>query len=182
MKKVSKTKLSAVYAKAIYDSAAEKKEIKKVYEDMNKLREAFTPEDIKNLSSPILSSSVKKEILKDICQKLKLCEVVCSSLDVIAENDRLGDLKYIFDAFNAKYYEQNDIAAVTVQSVKELSSSQDKTLKKKLHDLLEKEVVVSYEIKPDILGGLVINFGSYQIDDSVKGKLGRLESVKKGGK
>ncbi|MFV0626959.1 MAG: ATP synthase F1 subunit delta [Alphaproteobacteria bacterium] len=182
MKKISKTKLSSTYALAIYESAVEKKDIKKVYEDMNKLREALTSENIKNLSSPLLNTSVKQEIIKEICKKFKICDVVCNSLDVIAENERLGDLKYIFEAFNNLYYEKNDMILVKVYTIKELNSSQDKKLKENLHELLKKEVIVNYEIKPEILGGLVINFGSSQIDDSIKGKLERLESVMKGGK
>ncbi|MDD4556589.1 MAG: ATP synthase F1 subunit delta [Alphaproteobacteria bacterium] len=182
MKKISKTKLSAVYAKALYESAAEKGEALKIYEEMNSLREALTADDIKLLSSPIVKTEIKKEIIKELSKKLKLCNVICNALDVIAENGRLGDLKYIFEAFNSKYYEENNIVPIVVKTVKALSSSQDKKLKKKLQELLEKEVLIKYEIRPEILGGLVISYGSYQIDDSIEGKLGRLESVMKGGK
>ena len=44
------------------------------------------------------------------------------------------------------------------------------------------KVVVKYQIKPEILGGLVIECGTKFIDDSVKGKLERFELLMKGTK
>lgn len=47
--------------------------------------------------------------------------------------------------------------------------------------MLSQKVVVNYEICPEILGGLIVKFGSSMIDDSIRGKLNRLEIMMKGG-
>ena len=60
-------------------------------------------------------------------------------------------------------------------------AAQDKKLRANLEKMLSRKVVVKYEIKPELLGGLVIKFNSNMIDDSLKSKLNRLELVMKGG-
>ena len=45
---------------------------------------------------------------------------------------------------------------------------------------LQQEIIINYNINPNILGGLIIEYGSTRIDDSLKGKLSRLEQVMKG--
>ena len=49
-----------------------------------------------------------------------------------------------------------------------------------LEKLLKQKIIINYSINPTILGGLIIEYGSTRIDDSLKGKLSRLEQVMKG--
>ena len=61
------------------------------------------------------------------------------------------------------------------------TSAKKKSLTANLEKMLSKKVVVNYEICPEILGGLIVKFGSSMIDDSIRGKLNRLEIMMKGG-
>ena len=70
---------------------------------------------------------------------------------------------------------------VEVQSAGALSPAQDKSLTAALEKMLSGKVVVNYQIRPEILGGLIVKFGSSMIDDSICGKLNRLEIMMKGG-
>ena len=62
-----------------------------------------------------------------------------------------------------------------------LTETQDKNLKTNLKNFLKKDVLINYHINPDIMGGLVVSYNSEMIDDSLKGKLNRLETIMKGG-
>ena len=53
-------------------------------------------------------------------------------------------------------------------------------MQKNLEELLSKKVIIKYKIKPEILGGLIIRYESDIIDDSIKGKLSRIETAMKG--
>ena len=68
-----------------------------------------------------------------------------------------------------------------MQSAQALSNAQEKSLTANLEKMLSKKVVVNYEICSEILGGLIVKFGSSMIDDSIRGKLNRLEIMMKGG-
>ena len=46
---------------------------------------------------------------------------------------------------------------------------------------VNKKVLVSYLVKPEIIGGLKVKYGSNMVDDSILGKLNRIEQAMKGG-
>ncbi len=183
MKKESKIKITTKYATAIYEAAEADGDLKRVAEDLQKLREALADDGmiVKYLANPLWEIQDKKEALKVVAAKLKLAPESLNSLLVIADNNRFAELPDILDGFRRVYHEKHGIAEVRVETVKPLSKAQDEKLKANLKKFLKKEVLVNYEIKPEILGGLVISYGSDMIDDSIKGKLNRLETVMKGG-
>ena len=183
VKKDPKSKIASVYALALYEAAEDKKAVARVSEDMASLL-AVIREDrdiLKYLANPVWDNGGKKEALKEISKKLKLSPETLSCLDIIADNGRFGELELILEEFRHLNYRKNGIIEVEVQSVKALSSAQDKKLKSSLEKMLSGKIVVNYEIRPELLGGLVVKFNSNMIDDSLKGKLNRLELIMKGG-
>ena len=85
-------------------------------------------------------------------------------------------------AYTGVYYAKNNISQVNVQTAIDLSEEQKNNLVSAMESYLGNKVVVKYQIKPEILGGLVIECGTKLIDDSIKGKLERLELLMKGTK
>ena len=79
------------------------------------------------------------------------------------------------------YHVKHNIIEVSVESVKSLSSAQEKKLLTTLEKKLNKKVVVNHVLNPELLGGLRIQYNSNMIDDSIMGKLNRLEIMMKGG-
>lgn len=183
MKKESKIKIAQKYAEAIYAAAETDGALKRVAADLQQLEELIVRDaDIVGyLANPVWDVRAKKNALKDLSAKLKFAPETSNSLDVIAENGRFAELGGILKAFRQVYNQRHGIAEVRVETVKQLSKTQDEKLKACLKKFLKKEVLVNYEIKPEILGGLVVSYGSDMIDDSIKGKLNRLETIMKGG-
>ena len=99
----------------------------------------------------------------------------------MADNGRLAELSGVLDEFKHIYYRQHNIEEVEVLTVKALSAAQNTKLKTILEKKLSKKVLITYTIKPELLGGLVVKYGSSMIDDSIAGKLTRLEIIMKGG-
>lgn len=183
MKKVSKSKIVSTYAQALYEGALENKAVAKVFADIEKLIPLLKEDNsiIKYLANPIWDVEAKKAAMKEVAIKVGLCTETLNCLDVIADNNRFAELLLILEGFRHLYYQKNDIIEVEVQTVKSFGSNQDKQLKDNLEKVLAKKVIVKYEIKPELLGGLIIKYGSSMIDDSIKGKLNRLELIMKGG-
>jgi ATP synthase F1, delta subunit len=182
VKKVSKTKIAVTYAIALYEAAAEKKAVDKVFADVKVLGSIARQESdlVKYLANPIWDDADKKEALRQVAEKLKLSKETLRCLDIVADNHRFGELLLILQEFVHIYYQRNNMQEVEVESVKELSAAQDKKLQANLEKVLGKKVVVSYKIRPELIGGLRIKFGSEMIDNSVISKLNRLENVMKG--
>ena len=184
MKKNEKIKLVKSYAEAFYDAANKISLSDKVFtetEDFIKFLEQDS-KLIKYLSGPLLKDNDKKEILVDIAEKNKFSQPVFGLVKTMSDNGRAALLPDVLRAYADVYYVKNNISQVKVQTAIELSVEQKNKLINALENYLGNKVVVKYQIKPEILGGLVIECGTKFIDDSVKGKLERFELLMKGTK
>ncbi len=183
MKQESKFKISSRYAEALYEAAAEKGDVTAVMKDMDVLIRdvANDKQAITYLANPLWNVDDKKDALQKVAAKLKLADETLRCLEIIAERNRFSELGMILNDFKSLYYARHGIVEVKVETVKPLSKTQDSKLKANLEKLLDKKVLIDYQIKPEILGGLVVSYGSDMIDDSISGKLNRLENVMKGG-
>ena len=182
MKKASKTKISRTYATALYEAAVEKKCVDKVLADTEKLQKLLKDDQSYSsyLSSPLWNEDDKKDVLAKTAKVLQLNNETLACLTIITENRRIADLAMILDDFIRIFYQKNDIAEVDVETVKKLTTKQDKDLKTVLQKLFMKEVVVNYIVNPAVVGGLRVKYGSKMYDDSLANKLNYLENVMKG--
>ena len=89
-------------------------------------------------------------------------------------------MRKILDCFKHLDLQKRGILEVSAESVQELSDKQKQKLEKGLEKALNTPIIVNYKINPAILGGLSIQYNSVKVDDSVAGKLQRLEQIMKG--
>ena len=184
MKKDSKTKIASTYALALYEGAEERKAVDAVVRDVEVLTSALREDKavVGYLANPLWGAAAKKAALKDVAVRLGLSSETLNCLDILVDNNRFAELELILEDFRKIYYKKHGIEEVEVASVKALNPAQDKKLKAELEKLLQKKVIVRYLIMPELLGGLRIKYGSSMIDDTLAGKLNRLELVMKGGR
>lgn len=183
MKKDSKSKIASVYAEALYGAAVELKAVAKVHADVLILLETIKEEKnfTKYFANPLWNTDSKKSALKEIASKLKLSKESLNCLDIIADNNRFGEIEQILKAFVHVYYQKQNITEIAVDSAKKLTDKQNKKVLQMLEQKFGKKIVVNFQVVPELLGGLRIQYGSNMIDDSVLGKLNRLEMMMKGG-
>ena len=183
MKKLSKTKIITTYALSLYQASEKTTSMSRVCKDVDLLREALAADNqiVALLANQVWKADSKREAIAEIAKKLKLCKETKSCLDILADNGRMAELPAILDEFKHIYYRRHNVEEVEVQTVKALSAAQNKKLKTLLEKKFDKEVLIHYTIKPELLGGLVVKYGSSMADDSVIGKLNRLEIIMKGG-
>ncbi len=181
MKKASKVQIAQNYAKALYEASKLDNNLEHVINECKLINDVFAEvKELGVLYNPELQISKKYEIISEISKQLKVSKTVENFLKTLVENNRFIDLKTILERFYQIYYLHEDMMEVSVQSVQPLNEKQQKKLLKGLEKLLNKKIIINYKINPEVLGGLVVEFGSSRIDDSIKGKLNRLEQVMKG--
>lgn len=181
MKQESKIKIAREYALALLESVGNDKGMQKIIDDLFKIKDLIKNSDfIKDLANPIWSDKEKKETVKEIAQKIKLSKEMLNCLNLIIDYNRIREIPDILREFKQLYYAQKGIVEVNVETVQDLTKTQDKKLKENLQKRLNKEVVIEYKINPSILGGLTIEYGSNLIDNSINGKLNRIEKAMKG--
>lgn len=182
MKKNEQSKLIRSYAEALFEAAEKSGNVETVLSEAEAFYTALTekPEIAGYLSSPVWNGSSKKEALEEIAKERGFSETMCGLLAVMAENGRAGLLIKVLSEFKQVYYLKKHISQISVKTAVELTESQKNNLASAMEKYTGNKVVVKYQIMPELLGGLLVECGSELIDDSVKGKLDRLELLMKG--
>lgn len=184
MKNVSNLKTAILYAQAMYDGAEEVNQLEALYSDAEVLSGIVCEkkDDFNKLNNPLWKYSQKEEVLNDICNKLSLSQSMLNTLKLLAQNGKFNVLEQTLQQFILLYQKKHNIAEIEITTVIPLTSSQENLLKSKLENIFHKQVILRYVINPQIIGGLVIKYGTNFIDNSIKHKLRALEQLMKGTK
>ena len=181
MRKSLENKLAASYAEALYEAET-------AAGQDQALSDAFTLSSaLKNdakiakyLSNPLWKTEAKKAALLEAAQTLSLGQGWRRCLELLADNHRLAELAAVAAAYIKVYYRRRNIVETEVISAVPLSADEKQRLQQALEQNLSRQVAVNYTIKPEILGGLIVQCGSQRLDDSLSGKLNQLELLMKG--
>ena len=182
MQDTSKEKIAKAYAKSYLEVASSTSmedsiilEVKALEESINNSKDLWD-----KLFSLKTEDTKTKDIITSFAKKLKLAKATTNLLLLLSANSKLSLLPTVLEKYKEFYYEQKKIIGINVETVIPLTSAQDKKLKKVLTEKLKKQVELTYIINKEILGGLRISFGSYQIDDTLKSKLDAIQKTLKG--
>ena len=182
MKQRSKQKTSMLYAESLYGAAEQLGITERVFNDVSKFAGLLDEkiDELSYLSSPIVENAEKFSMISAVCKAVGTCSEFENMLKLLAENGHFSDLNGVLSAYIGLYNAKREIAEVEVETVVSLTPEQDKALKQKLAEILQKKITVKYVINPEILGGLVVKCGTLLIDGSIKNKLDCLEQTMKG--
>lgn len=184
MKKASKIKTAIVYAQALFDSVETAAKLKTLYNDVCKLANLSEKDfsELVKLDNPLLPLDIKFEALSAVSDKLGLNQNLCNTLKLLAEHRELNVLKLVIEQFILLYHKKYNIAEVDVLTAVSLTKQQDSRLKEALVAIFQKDILINYIHAPQIIGGLIIKYGTHYIDNSIRHKLDLLEQVMKGKK
>lgn len=174
--------LQGRYASALFDLASEQGSVTKVEADLEGLGQAIkaSPELAALIRNPRITRAASAAAMENIAKLLKLSPLTKNFLGVLAGNRRLGALPEIVRAFAAVAAAQRGEVAAEVTSAHPLSAAQLTELSAKLKAREGKEVKLTANVDPAILGGLVVRIGSKQIDSSIRTRLNTLATAMKG--
>ncbi len=165
------------YAKALLDLADEKGIVEQVHTDMQLL--ANTCEENRNLvnmlQSPIVPHYKKLAVLREIF-KSRVHPVSYSIFEIITKKNREEILFGVAKEFHVLYnaYKGIQLAQVTT------TFPVDETLRNRFKTLVQQstgkqQVELNEKVDPSLIGGFILQIGDKQIDESVKGKLQKLQ-------
>jgi len=179
VQKISKYKTAMTYASAWLDAAKDEKQEDAVFQEICVLKESLKEHAAvwAVLSQPVDDNSQKIQIIEALAKEIHLSRISTQTLKLILENDRLSLLALIFHAFKEAYYKDKGIIEVTVDTAVLLTEAQNKKLQKTLENKLQMPVMINYQIKPEVLGGLAVRYDSFLIDDTLAGKLKHLKKI-----
>jgi F-type H+-transporting ATPase subunit delta len=170
------SKIASPYARALFDYSIKANVLHKVTSDLQNLNTFLkkTPELLKYLDNPIVSKKAKQEIIKKIF-KSRLHSTTFNFLGLLVSRDRINLLDYILNNYLELVYATASIKMVEVVTAFPFKNGQKAKLTKKLKALTKaREIRLSINVDPTLIGGFLIKTESKVLDFSVKTKLQNL--------
>lgn len=174
--------LSGRYATALFELAQEAGQLDALQADLDLMVVLMTEsEDFAQvLASPRLSRQAQGDAVRAVAKAAGASDLMQRFLGTLAANRRTGHLQAILeDARTLLAHARGEVTA-RVASAQALSEAQRKALKTKLQTATGRTVSLTETVDASLIGGLVVQMGSRQIDASVKTKLARVEQAMKG--
>jgi F-type H+-transporting ATPase subunit delta len=139
------------------------------WEGSRELREFFI--------NPAIPATQKVEILDKLNAKFGLQKELRNLLAVLIDNDRIGHVKEVAEAWRKLLQDQLGIQQAEIVTARELGATERDALVTEVGRLAGSRIEASFKMDPAILGGTVVRIGSTVYDGSVRGRLERLKEA-----
>ena len=167
---IKNPKVAKRYAQALCESAKDK--IDNIENDLALVDETIFHNDELKLFffHPVVSLLDKKKILSDSFQG-KIDEITINFLETLLDEGRFKIFDTFYEIFKNEVDKIKKRQQVEIISAIEISSELKEKLNQKLSSKLKKEIIPTYVLSSDIIGGLIIKIEDKVIDLSLKNKL-----------
>lgn len=166
------TRVARRYAAALMSSAAGDTSVDALSRDLDLIGGTLAASRELRLlvASPVVRPEKKGEIFAALFGK-KISKETQAFLDLLIKKQREEHLSAIITEFNALCDLRRGIVNVHVTSASDLSSAQEKSLRKELGRITGKDVRLSTAVDATIRGGLVVRVGDTVLDASLRRQL-----------
>jgi F-type H+-transporting ATPase subunit delta len=166
--------IADVYARSLYEVAREHDAVDDVREQLDDFSDAL--EDNRELRmyffSPYFSSEEKKDGIERVLDGAN--EHLMRFLGLLAERHRLPVIHRVRRRFDELWAEERQLINVEVTSAVELDKRTTKSIGDQIREETGRDVELSTNVDPEIIGGIVIRVGNKIMDASVRTKLDNL--------
>ena len=171
------------YAKALFGAAREAGAAAAVGTELAAFQDAVAayPEVHDVLSRPWIKPADRRGIALAIAEKTGAGRLVRNFAGLIAERGRIDHLPEIAGAYRALLDEDLGQARVEVRTRVPLGPGDRQRLAARLGEMLGKRIILEEHVDQTLLGGFIAQVGSFILDGSLDGQLGRMRERLAGG-
>ncbi len=151
-----------------YDNASQEIEVfLSLIEESQELTEIIT--------NPLFSKESKGAVFTELAKKANMSKGLVTFIQTILNNNRLSSLTAILQAVLIRLDALQGIVEAKIETAYPLNKTQSTSLEKEIGKITGGKARISVEVKPELIGGMVITIGSKRIDGSIKRRLELLE-------
>ena len=168
--------VSNVYGDALFELAVESGKVDDFLQeaqgvmDVVKSNEGFS----QMMNHPKINKEEKLQIIDSVF-KGRVSDEMVGLLRMLEEKDHSKEIVAVLDYFIEKVYEYKNIGRATVSTPTELTDAQKKDVEKRLLETTSYvSFMMSYEVDPELIGGMVIRIGDRVVDSSIRTQLQKL--------
>lgn len=129
-----------------------------------------------SLASPAVTREEKLDLLTALCERAGGPPVLGRFCTHLLNNNRMGHLPDIAEAFRALLARHSGERHVAVVSAHPMDEDMKRDLLERLRTTLNSKVDVDFQSDPSLLAGLQIHIGSTVYDSTVSGQLNRMRT------
>ena len=169
------------YATALFELAKTSGAADAVEADLSAFRAALaeSPELAEALASPLYSAEEKTGVLSALADKAGFNDLTKNAFGVAAMNGRAGELGELAKAFAALAAADRGVMSADVATAAALTKKQTEALAASLKSAYGRDVEVRTQVRPELLGGLIVKVGSRMFDSSLRTKLDGMKTAMK---
>jgi F-type H+-transporting ATPase subunit delta len=168
------TPLARPYAKALFASALESKNIDEMASELKTMALASKTDGVINtIENPVLSRQDVVTVLVDLFDE-SISDTSKKLLEILAENKRLNLLESIYIIYQELLEEHKEQKSVKVFVAVDPGKEAKQNIEDKLKSTYGKDAKIYFSKDPLMMGGLSIKIGDETLDLSIKGKVKKL--------
>uniref|UniRef100_A0A0N4ZMP8 ATP synthase peripheral stalk subunit OSCP, mitochondrial n=1 Tax=Parastrongyloides trichosuri TaxID=131310 RepID=A0A0N4ZMP8_PARTI len=171
------------YAAALYSAASKTKTLEGVEKDLQKVKQLYsTDAKFKEfVLNPTLKNEKKRQAVQKIGQELGVSKEATNFFGVLAENGRLNKLESVINSFESIMRAHKGELFVEVTSAAPLSKNHQSSLNDALAKFNKggKKLTIKFNVKPEIIGGLIVNMGDKFVDMSMATRIKKYQTALK---
>jgi F-type H+-transporting ATPase subunit delta len=174
---MNESKISVRYSRALFQSAAEKKQLDNVYLDMLYIAELCKMDQVKEvLDSPVIIPSKKKKIIHAILEN-NVEKITLSLVDLLIINGRESYLPAVARVFRDETLKYRGITETYLTTAVPVNDKIRKQITELVGSVFKTKVELKENVDSSIIGGFILKVNDNFIDASVVNKL---RKIKKG--
>ena len=166
--------IAEVYARALFEVAKEHGVVDQTHDQLGQFVQAL--DDNRDLAvfffSPYFSTGEKKDGLKRAVTGAE--PIFMNFLETLVERHRMPAIFRIRARYQDLWDEEHKLLPVQVTSAVELDQSTVRSIGDRIGEQTGREVELSSDVDPDILGGIVLRVGNFILDASIRNRLEQL--------
>jgi F-type H+-transporting ATPase subunit delta len=166
--------IAQVYSRALFEVASEQDMLDRVHDELGAFADAMAEnrELMAFFFSPYFSAKVKKEGLERAVTGAS--PAITNFLQALIERHRMPAIFRIRNEFNVLWDEARKLLPVQIISAIALDENEVRSLGERIGRQVDRQVQVSADVDPDILGGVVLRVGNVILDASIRNRLEQL--------
>jgi F-type H+-transporting ATPase subunit delta len=162
------------YAEAAFDLASRDGAHDRWDSDLGKAVQLLADERVARIvDNPAIPLAEREAVLQKLLGR-RLSRPALNLVRLLTRRGRLEILPAVAAHFGRLLDESRGIVAATVSSAAPLDDDEEAAVRSRVEAMTGREVRLSTEVDPDLIGGLVVRVGDQWIDASVRGRLERL--------
>jgi F-type H+-transporting ATPase subunit delta len=161
------------YAEALSSSVEKDSLLNPVLENLNAFKSAFDTQSqlVQFFSNPSIPLEKKNNMARELCDRLKVEQVVQNLMVMLSERKKILYLENITEHFEKIVDQRLNQVRVSVRSAHALTNANIERLRSALTEILGKTVLIDVHVNESLIGGIQLKIGDQVADATIKNRL-----------